>query len=205
MLKEYLDLSNLFWTGWNTCISMLFPLHKQSENPWVRYYLSKTWSCSRIYSMLVFGSCFLGPRQLVVRKVNVLYYTLHSKRNNLKCQKWPAVINWTWVLTFRRCLYRIWLHFKILATLQFLFKIRTTWWERFSAKFASTIKGVQTKKDTFIWTWKASLKKTNFCKHRFYNGILLPKLFWLTVRKIVLVIEKNSSKIQFTWNNFFPQ
>ena len=125
MLKEYLDLSNLFWTGWNTCISMLFPLHKQSENPWVRYYLSKTWSCSRIYSMLVFGSCFLGPRQLVVRKVNVLYYTLHSKRN-LKCQKWPAVINWTWVLTFRRCLYRIWLHFKILATLQFLFKIRTT-------------------------------------------------------------------------------
>ena len=159
MLKEYLDLSNLFWTGWNTCISMLFPLHKQSENPWVRYYLSKTWSCSRIYSMLVFGSCFLGPRQLVVRKVNVLYYTLHSKRNNLKCQKWPAVINWTWVLTFRRCLYRIWLHVKILATLQFLFKIRTTrrWSIMPNLLVQWTVR--KQKQHNFTWAWKANLKK----------------------------------------------
>ena len=97
--------------------------------------------------MLVFGqrSCVLGPRQLLVRKVNVLYCTLHSK-GNLKCQKWPAVKNWTWILTFRRYLYRIWLHFKILATLQFLFKIRPTRWERFYAKFASTINSAQTKK-----------------------------------------------------------
>ena len=51
----------------------------------------------------------------------------------------------SWVLTFRRCLYRIWLHVKILATLQFLLKIRTTRWKRFYAKFA-TIDSGQTKK-----------------------------------------------------------
>ena len=51
----------------------------------------------------------------------------------------------SWVPTFRRCLYRIWLHVKILATLQFLLKIRTTRWERFYAKFA-TIDSGQTKK-----------------------------------------------------------
>ena len=109
--------------------------------------LTETCSCSQLYSMLVFSqrSCFLGPRQLVIQKVNVLYHTLHSKRN-LKCQKWPAVKNWTWVLTFRGCLYRIWLHFKILATLQFFLKIRTTRWERFYAKFASAINSAQTEK-----------------------------------------------------------
>ena len=87
------------------------------------------------------------------------YCTLHSK-GNLKCQKWPAVKNWTWVLTFRRRLYRIWLHFKILATHQFLFEIRTTRWEKFYAKFA-TIHSAQkqNKKAIFIWIWKAIWKE----------------------------------------------
>ena len=55
------------------------------------------------------------------------------KLNSNICNKWKLEQDlfyaWhfrSWVLTFRRCLYRIWLHFKILATLQFLFKIRTT-------------------------------------------------------------------------------
>ena len=161
--------------------------------------LTETCSCSQLYSMLVFSqrSCFLGPRQLVVRKVNVLYYTLHSKRN-LKCQKWPAVKNWTWVLTFRGCLYRIWLHFKILATLQFFLKIRTTRWERFYAKFASAINSAQTEKTHSFQLEKQIWKKRNFCKHRFYNGILLPKLFWPAVRKNVLVIKKNFFEISWT-------
>ena len=40
------------------------------------------------------------------------------------------------------------------------------------------------------WLWEYIEARTNTEKN---NGILLPKLFWPTVRKIVLVIEKNIS------------
>ena len=111
--------------------------------------------------MLIFGqrSCFLGPRQLVIQKVNVLYHTLHSKRN-LKCQKWPAVKNWTWVLTFRRCLYRIWLHFKILATLQFFFENKDNKMGEILCQICyNTQCAKKPKKAIFIWIWKAIWKE----------------------------------------------
>ena len=82
------------------------------------------------------------------------------KLNSNICNKWKLEQDFffyawhfrSWILTFRRCLYpwtsmlyRIWLHVKILASLQFLLKIRAKRWERFYAKFA-TIDSGQTKK-----------------------------------------------------------
>ena len=87
------------------------------------------------------------------------------KLNSNICNKWKLEQDlfyaWhfrSWVLTFRGCLYRIWLHFKILATLQFFLKIRTTRWERFYAKFA-TIDSGQTKKPNIHLNLKSKSEK----------------------------------------------
>ena len=115
--------------------------------------------------------------------INLVFYITLNKPNFEKkiyipklnsniCNNWKLEQDFfyawhfrSWVLTFRRCLYRIWLHVKILATLQFLLKTRTTRWKRFYAKFATIDSGQTKKSPTFIWTWKANLKRTNCCLH----------------------------------------
>ena len=78
-------------------------------------------------------------------------------------------------------------------------------WNRFNAPV----------KHLLVKNFKTSIeeKKNNVMNNIFFslkgNGILLPKLFWPTVRKIVLLIEKNFWNLRLNFwdqqNNSFKQ
>ena len=121
--------------------------------------------CSAEMGFIFWVSMSLQHPYFISLWISLTLKKVIPKLNSNICNKWKLEQDlfyaWhfrSWVLTFRRCLYRIWLHVKILATPQFLLKIRAERWERFYAKFA-TIDSGQTKKANIHLNLKSKSEK----------------------------------------------